>query len=91
MDDELEHSPRSWLDDFMQRFSWCCPSARASPFLNNYFLPGVGSHGGLHYKHLSSCVDRGFDCGPIKSWPDSTSREFCGFSNARLHDDIGPR
>ena len=41
MDDELEHSPRSWLDDFTQRFSWCHPSARASPFLNNYFLPGV--------------------------------------------------
>ena len=43
MDDELEHSPWSWLDDFMQRFSWCRPSARASPFLNNYFLPGVHS------------------------------------------------
>ena len=41
MDDELEHSPRSWLDDFTQRFSWCHPSARASLFLNNYFLPGV--------------------------------------------------
>ena len=42
MDDELEHSPRSWLDDFTQRFSWCHPSARASLFLNNYVLPGVG-------------------------------------------------
>ena len=41
MDNELEHSPWSWLDDFMQRFSWCRPSAQASPFLNNYFLPGV--------------------------------------------------
>ena len=41
MDDELEHSPRSWLDDFMQQFSWCRPSAQASLFLNNYFLPGV--------------------------------------------------
>ena len=25
----------------MQWFSWCRPSARALPFLNNYFLPGV--------------------------------------------------
>ena len=41
MDDELEHSPRSWLDDFTQRFSWCRLSAQALPFLNNYFLPGV--------------------------------------------------
>ena len=41
MDDELEHSLRSWLDDFMQLFSWCHPSERASLFLNNYFLPGV--------------------------------------------------
>ena len=43
MDDELEHSPRSWLDDFTQRFSWCRPSVRALPFLNNYFLPGVSA------------------------------------------------
>ena len=41
MDDELEHSPRSWLDEFMQWFSWCRLSARALPFLNNYFLLGV--------------------------------------------------
>ena len=41
MDDELEHSPRSWLDNFTQRFSWCRPSERASLFLNNFFLPGV--------------------------------------------------
>ena len=41
MDDELEHSPQSWLDDFMQRFSWWCPPVRALPFLNNYFLLGV--------------------------------------------------
>ena len=41
MDDELEHSPRSWMDNFTQWFSWCRPSARASPFLKNYFLPGV--------------------------------------------------
>ena len=41
MDDELEHSPWSWLDNFTQQFSWCRPSVRASPFLNNYFLPGV--------------------------------------------------
>ena len=44
MDDELEHSPRSWLDDFMQRFSWYHPSAQASPFLINYFLPGVSTY-----------------------------------------------
>ena len=44
MDDELEHSPRSWLDDFMLWFSWCHLSARASPFLNNYFLPGVSTY-----------------------------------------------
>ena len=41
MDDELEHSPRSWLDDFTQQFSWCRLSAQASLFLNNYFLLGV--------------------------------------------------
>ena len=41
MGNELEHSPRSWLDNFTQPFSWCLPSARASLFLNNYFLPGV--------------------------------------------------
>ena len=41
MDNELEPSPRSWLDDFMQWFSWCRPFAQASPFLNNYFLLGV--------------------------------------------------
>ncbi len=41
MDDELEHSPWSWLDDFTQHFSWFHPSARASLFLNNYFLLGV--------------------------------------------------
>ena len=41
MDDELEHSPQSWLDDFTQRFSWCRLFAGASPFLNNYFLPGL--------------------------------------------------
>ena len=41
MDDELEHFPLSWLDDFTQWFSWCHPSVQALPFLNNYFLPGV--------------------------------------------------
>ena len=40
-DDEVQHSPWSWLDDFTQRFSWRHPSARASPFLNIHFLPGV--------------------------------------------------
>ena len=41
MNHELEHSPRSWLDDFTQWFSWCRPSARPSLFLTNYFLLGV--------------------------------------------------
>ena len=52
MDAELEHSPRSWLDDFTQRFSWCCPSVWASPFLNNYFLLGV-SHWMIVCIHIS--------------------------------------
>ena len=45
MDDELEHSPQIWLDDFTQWFSWRPLSAQASPFLNNHFLPGVSEMG----------------------------------------------
>ena len=41
MNDELEHSPRSWLDDFMQQFSWRSPLAGALDFLNKLFLLGV--------------------------------------------------
>ena len=43
MDDELEHSPRSWLDDFMQLFSWRSSLSQALDFLNKLFLPGVQS------------------------------------------------
>ena len=44
-DDEVQHSPLSWLDDFTQRFSWRRPSARALLFLNSHFLPGVYDNG----------------------------------------------
>ena len=61
MDDELEHSPWSWLDDFTQRFSWCHLSERASLFLNNYILPGVYSFAKLHFFRILTHCDKGED------------------------------
>ena len=43
MDYELEHSPRSWLDNFTQPFSWRSSLSPALDFLNKLFLPGVNS------------------------------------------------
>ena len=40
-DEDLQCSPRSWLDDFMQPFSWRSWLVRALDFLNKLFLPGV--------------------------------------------------
>ena len=41
MDEHVESSCRSWLGNFMQRFSWLPPFAQVLEFLNNYFLLGV--------------------------------------------------
>ena len=41
LDEDLQCSPRSWLDDFMQPFSWHNLLVRALDFLNKLFLPGV--------------------------------------------------
>ena len=54
MDDELEHSPQSWLDDFTQWFSWCRPSSRASPFLNNYFFTGSDDAADMSFENVLS-------------------------------------
>ena len=40
-DEDLKCSPQSWLDDFMQLFSWRSPLVRALDFLNKLFLSGV--------------------------------------------------
>ena len=40
-DEDLQCSPWSWLDDFMQPFSWCSSLVRALEFLNKLFLLGV--------------------------------------------------
>ena len=37
-DEDLQCSPRSWLDDFMQPFSWRSSLVRALDFLNKLFL-----------------------------------------------------
>ena len=42
-DEDLQCSPRSWLDDFMQPFSWRSSLVRALDFLNKLFLPGVNA------------------------------------------------
>ena len=41
LDEHLQCSPRSWLDDFTQPFSWCSSLSWALNFLNKLFLPGV--------------------------------------------------
>ena len=41
LDKDLQCSPRSWLDDFMQLFSWRSSLVRALDFLNKLFLLGV--------------------------------------------------
>ena len=43
-DEDLQYSPRSWPDDFMQPFSWCSSLVRALDFLNKLILPGVRSY-----------------------------------------------
>ena len=40
-DEHLQCSPQSWLDNFMQPFSWRSSLVRALDFLNKSFLPGV--------------------------------------------------
>ena len=40
-DEDLQCSPQSWLDDFMQLFSWSSLLSRALDFLNELFLLGV--------------------------------------------------
>ena len=78
------NTPWSWLDDFMQRFSWRCPSARASPFLNNHFLPGVppdvlmlnksdgvlGSNKAGYWPKIAGCqlVETSTDCDGDDIW-----------------------
>ncbi len=41
LDEHLQCSPQSWLDDFTQPFSWCSSLSQALDFLNKLFLPGV--------------------------------------------------
>ena len=41
MDEHVERSHRSWLDNFTLRISWWPPFAWALEFLYNYFSPGV--------------------------------------------------
>ena len=43
-DEDLQYSPWSWLDDFMQPSSWRSSLVRALDFLNKLFLPGVIDH-----------------------------------------------
>ena len=45
LDEHLQCSPRSWLDDFMQPFSWGSSLSLALDFLNKLFLPGVPIYG----------------------------------------------
>ena len=85
MDDELEHSPRSWLDDFTQRFSWCHPSKRASQFLNNYFLPGVLSFHELFA--LNFCMAHN-DVKFFVSDQTLHSNALCGFHSLQTIGDV---
>ena len=39
----MQCSPWSWLDNFMQPFSWCISLSLALDFLNKSFLPRVSS------------------------------------------------
>ena len=41
LDELVEHSNRSWLGLFMQRFSWARSLMQAKNFHNNFFLLGV--------------------------------------------------
>ena len=43
-DEHLQCSSQSWLDDFMQPFSWCSSLVQALDFLNKLFLPGVSMY-----------------------------------------------
>ena len=40
-DEDLQCSPRSWLNNFMQPFSWRSSLSQALDFLNKLFLSGV--------------------------------------------------
>ena len=40
-DEHLQCTPRSWLDNFTQLFSWCSSLSQALDFLNKLFLLGV--------------------------------------------------
>ena len=43
-DEHLQCSPQSWLDNFMQPFSWCSSLVQALDFQNKLFFPGVSMY-----------------------------------------------
>ena len=52
-EEDLQCSPQSWLDDFIQPFLWRSSLVQALDFVNKLFVPGVQPYNDSDYLGIS--------------------------------------